>query len=1141
MLAAGPAAAASTAPDMVPAAPDSAAGAATAAGPSTDATTLPGVSAIYPVPQSVTAGTPVHLRGRVSLVVGPDADASALSDLRDILTGQGSQVRTYAPSDPLPEGGAFLYLGTETGNPSIAPALAEIGVDAAEALSHSEGYVLATGRHLGRQVAVLAGHDGAGTFYAVQTLRQVVAGGNLQPVVVKDWPAFPIRGVIEGFYGTPWSHAARLSQLDFYGAHKMNTYVYSPKDDPYLRAQWRDPYPADKLAQIAELVDRAVANHVEFTYALSPGLSVCYSSATDEQALIDKFQTLWDIGVRTFAVPLDDISYTDWHCDADPAMFGTGGGAAGRAQAYLLNEVQRDFIDTHPGASRLEMVPTEYSNTADSAYKTALRENLDRDIVVEWTGVGVIAPTITTAQAAAAHDVFGHDILVWDNYPVNDYVTNRLLLAPYVGRDPGLADDLFGITANPMIQPEASKIALFTVADYTWNPPAYDPHSSWEAGLTELSGGDPQARAALAAFADLNYTSRLDDTQAPVLAGKLADFWPAWEQGADGAAQTLDDYLAVIAGIPDTLAQRMHDDAFVADTQPWLDSAGTWGEAARAALQMLVDQRAGDGAAALADRVRAESLAAQARSFQYHGLNGAVTVTVGDGVIDAFVAAALAENDRWLGVAGRHVTATTSMPTYQSYDPANMVDGNPDTWYWSSRSPSSGDYVGVDLGTVQPISTVTILAGDAASPNDYLHVATLEYSADGSHWSTIETYVNTAHIQASVPPGTQARYVRLRATASDGYWVKVHEFTVTGPENARLTVTGTPEPAADSSLAAAADGNVDTSYVAGSAPAEGDALLVALPDERPLDRVVVVGSGHAQVQVQVDGSWQTLGPLDSSGYTDLDAAGASTDRIRLAWTAGSPAPTIAEVIPWYDDVPSADLTVAPEGIDVQVGSDATVTATLTATRARDVTGTLTAEVPAGVSASPASSTVTLWRGSQPSLEITLTAAATGTFQVPISFTPDGEAPITETVQLRVHPQVSDTNVALAGNGGIATASSVEQNLARFTPDHANDGDQSTRWSSGYDDAAWLQIEFAGPQHLGKIVILWEAAHANAYRIETSADGTTWTDAADITGSLGGTETIWIDQTGVRFLRMQGVQRATPYGYSIYELQAYPVV
>jgi hyaluronoglucosaminidase len=1102
--------------------------------------TGPGAT-IFPVPQSVSPGAAVDLHGQVALVAGTDTDRPALDALRAVLRAAGSQVLEVAPGDALPPAGTVVYLGTESGNPAIAPALAGIGVDARTALSRSEGYVLATGADQGRQIAVLAGHDGTGTFYAVQTMRQVVSQGTLAGVTVRDWPELPVRGVIEGFYGTPWSHAARLSQLDFYGAHKMNTYVYSPKDDPYLRAQWRDAYPADKLAQLKELVDRAVANHVEFTYALSPGLSVCYSSPADEQALVAKFQSLWDIGVRTFAIPLDDISYTKWNCDADATMFGTGGGAAGRAQSYLLNEVQQDFIDNHPGAARLEMVPTEYYNTSPSAYKSAIKADLDPQIIVEWTGVGVIAPTITAAQASAAREVFGHDILLWDNYPVNDYVTNRLLLAPYVGRDPDLGSALYGITANPMIQPEASKIALFTVADYTWNPTGYDAERSWQAGLTELAGGDPQARAALAAFADLNYTSRLGTPQAPVLAAELAAFWPSWERGDSSAVGPLDAYLGVIAGIPATIEDRMDDPAFVSDTQPWLDSAGAWGKAARAALRMLVDQRAGDAAAALADRAEAESLAAQAKSQVYHGLNGPVTVTVGDGVIDTFVDRAIAENDRWLGLSGRHVTATTSLPTYQNHDPANMVDGDDTTYFWSSRAPSAEDYVGVDLGAVQPISTVTIHAGDSASPNDYLHVATLESSADGQLWTTIGTYVNTADISATAPAGTQARYVRLRATESDGYWVKVHEFTVTGPETERLAVSGTPNAAAPgSSLYAAADGTVDTSYTAGSAPTDGDALTVTLPRARPLDRIAVVGTGEANVQVDDAGTWRTIGQLSAGGYTELTAQGVVTDRIRLAWVAGSAAPTIAEVIPWYADVSAAELVVAPQDLDLQVGDSDTVTAQLGATKPRTVAGTLTVAAPDGVRAAPARSTVRVVRGTQPSFDLQLTGTAAGTYRVPVTFSPGAGASVTAIVTVRVHPAVTDTDVALASNGSVATASGTEQDLPQFTPDHAIDGDPSTRWSSNYDDAAWLQVRFAEPQHLGKIVISWEAAHADAYRIETSSDGTTWTDAADVTGSLGGTETLWIDQSDVRYLRMQGVQRATAYGYSIYELEAYPI-
>jgi hyaluronoglucosaminidase len=140
----------------------------------------------------------------------------------------------------------------------------------------------------------------------------------------------------------------------------------------------------------------------------------------------------------------------------------------------------------------------------------------------------------------------------------------------------------------------------------------------------------------------------------------------------------------------------------------------------------------------------------------------------------------------------------------------------------------------------------------------------------------------------------------------------------------------------------------------------------------------------------------------------------------------------------------------------------------------------------------------------------------------------------------VHPKVSGTNVASAAAGATASASSTEQSLPQFTPEHAIDGDAGTRWSSEHSDDQWLQVRFAGPQHLGKVVLAWEAAHADSYVVETSTDGTTWSKDVTVTGSKGGTETVWLDRSDVQYLRIQGISRATAFGYSLYEVSAYPI-
>ena len=145
------------------------------------------------------------------------ADADAVALLKESL--------------PIDKKGAVEIIVGEAGDKNVKKYLGQIPTTA-------EGYYLATSP---KQV-VIAGRDGAGTFYGVQEFLQMA---DKQAVTsVSEAPSIAFRGVIEGFYGNPWSHANRMSQLAFYGKHKMNVYVYGPKDDPYHHSRWYEPYPA---------------------------------------------------------------------------------------------------------------------------------------------------------------------------------------------------------------------------------------------------------------------------------------------------------------------------------------------------------------------------------------------------------------------------------------------------------------------------------------------------------------------------------------------------------------------------------------------------------------------------------------------------------------------------------------------------------------------------------------------------------------------------------------------------------------------------------------------------------------------------------------------------------------------------------
>ncbi|KOU68218.1 discoidin domain-containing protein [Streptomyces sp. IGB124] len=124
---------------------------------------------------------------------------------------------------------------------------------------------------------------------------------------------------------------------------------------------------------------------------------------------------------------------------------------------------------------------------------------------------------------------------------------------------------------------------------------------------------------------------------------------------------------------------------------------------------------------------------------------------------------------------------------------------------------------------------------------------------------------------------------------------------------------------------------------------------------------------------------------------------------------------------------------------------------------------------------------------------------------------------------------------LLSQGRPATASSTE---GVGTPASAAvDGDNGTRWSSQFADPQWIQVDLGAAARLSQVVLRWETAHARAYRIELSTDGSNWTTAHSTTAGAGGVQTLDITGTA-RHVRVYGTERATAWGYSLWEFQVY---
>ncbi|HEY6293862.1 MAG TPA: beta-N-acetylglucosaminidase domain-containing protein [Terriglobia bacterium] len=332
-----------------------------------------------------------------------------------------------------------------------------------------------------------------GKFYPEPKTAMITTARRATSVQIADFPSFGVRGVVEGFYGTPWSHQDRLDILRFEGGHNMNSYYYAPKDDPYHREHWRDPYPPDRTAQLGELAQVARANFVDFCFAVSPGLSMAYSSDDDFAKLTEKLDSVGKLGISCYALFLDDVP-EELQNPADKARFRS----LAQAHAYIINKLYRHVVSLSP-QNHLTVTPTTYTNGFGSRdYIRDLGAAVDPHVDLVWTGTEVVSPTITVAQTQDWSKLLQRSPLIWDNYPVNDYIRWRPFLGPLVGRDADLNLAVRGLVSNPMNEAHASMISLATIAEYLWNPAAYDPAASDRRALVAQYGQDaPQLLAPL--------------------------------------------------------------------------------------------------------------------------------------------------------------------------------------------------------------------------------------------------------------------------------------------------------------------------------------------------------------------------------------------------------------------------------------------------------------------------------------------------------------------------------------------------------------------------------------------------------------------------------------------------------------------
>src|SRR6266516_31077 len=318
-----------------------------------------------------------------------------------------------------------------------------------------------------------------------------------------------LAGVIEGFYGQPWSQVERFELFDWMADWGLNTYLYAPKDDLKHRAIWREAYSTSAAEALGDLIQACKKRSIRFIYALSPGLDLRYSNDSELDCLRKRFQQMLALGCENFALLFDDIPD---RMDAEDLK---RWGSFASAQCHVVNTLFR-WTREHCPDGRFLFCPTPYCGRmaerklGGENYLPTLGRELLPEIDVFWTGPEIISREITVAHVQELQVILRRKPLIWDNLHANDYDGRRFFCGPYSGRPLELRGAVAGLLSNPNCEFPLNYIPLRTLADFVHSscqPSTVNHQPTWDARQAYLSA----MREWLPRFATIGQPLTLED------------------------------------------------------------------------------------------------------------------------------------------------------------------------------------------------------------------------------------------------------------------------------------------------------------------------------------------------------------------------------------------------------------------------------------------------------------------------------------------------------------------------------------------------------------------------------------------------------------------------------------------------------
>lgn len=369
-------------------------------------------------------------------------------------------------------------------------------------------------------------------------------------------------GYGEGFYGRPHAPQDREHIVEVLADEGLNAYVYAPKNDPYHRDRWREPYPEAELDRFRALSQRARSVGVSFCFCIAP-LGMTFSSEEEFETLEAKIRPFLEMGLEDMAILFDDVP--EELSLGDRGKFRGLGQAHGVVAARLFERVSAQGV-------RLAVAPTEYTGLHTSPYLDDLASELPSEVAIAWTGRYVLSPSITAEEVERRSSSLGHPVLVWDNFPVNDGpMAVWCHLGPWLGRDPHLLESASGLFVNGMEQARASMVALRQLGELARKRESFDVWAAWKRACRKTGAG---AEEAFGILAEQMADSVCYPIPAPTLQAILDEIETAPAEHLADLRSRLIEELERQAKALAEVRRSLEDRRLLEELAPWLDQMG---------------------------------------------------------------------------------------------------------------------------------------------------------------------------------------------------------------------------------------------------------------------------------------------------------------------------------------------------------------------------------------------------------------------------------------------------------------------------------------------------------------------------------------------------------------------------------------